>query len=129
MITRDWWRRRRCDFDLRVSQFVLDEAADADSTVSAERLSSLAGIEILHVTEQAEMLASELEISLSLPKKALLDAAHISIAACHKMDFLLTWNCRHINNAQRIPIIEKTCRSFGVSCPVICTPEELMGYE
>ena len=59
--------------------------------------------------------------------KAAVDAAHIAVAAVHEMDFLLTWNCRHIANAEMFATIERVCRERGCACPVICTPEELMG--
>ena len=65
--------------------------------------------------------------SLNLPPKAVTDAAHIAIAAVHGMHFLLTWNCTHIANAEMSVAIENACRERGFTCPVICTPEELMG--
>ena len=55
------------------------------------------------------------------------DAAHIAVAAAHGMHFLLTWNCAHIANAEMAVAIERVCREHGLSCRVICTPEELMG--
>lgn len=64
---------------------------------------------------------------LILPQKAITDAAHIATAAVHGMHFLLTWNCAHIANAEMFGAIERVCREHGFSCPVICTPEELMG--
>ena len=57
------------------------------------------------------------------------DAAHVALAAVHEMDFLLTWNCRHINNPQKKPQIRRLCEEKGVVCPEICTPFELMGEE
>ena len=57
------------------------------------------------------------------------DAAHIALAAVHGMDYLLTWNCRHIDNAETKPIMRAVCAGHGYPCPEICTPEELMGVE
>lgn len=126
-ITKDWWALRRHDFTLYISQFVLDEASAGDSAAAADRIAALDQIPLLPATEQTQEFTSHLIKVLSLPAKAAVDAAHISISACNNVDFLLTWNCRHINNAELIPHIEAACRSFDVSCPVICTPEELMG--
>ena len=56
-----------------------------------------------------------------------MDAAHIAVACVGKMDYLLTWNCKHIANAEMILKIESICRKEGYRCPVICTPAELMG--
>ena len=55
------------------------------------------------------------------------DALHIAIAACHRLNFLLTWNCKHIANAVQRPLIEHVCREFGFEPPILCTPEELTG--
>ncbi len=63
----------------------------------------------------------------ALPQKAQDDAAHVSFAAIHDMDFLLTWNCRHIADAEMKPVIRAVCASYGVNCPEICTPQELLG--
>ena len=126
-ITKDWWEQRRPDFALYISQFVLDEASAGDAAAATARLQALERLPLLPVTSQTEVLAENLIRDLCLPAKAASDAAHIPVAACNNMDFLLTWNCRHINNAELIPQIQKTCRSLGLECPVICTPEELMG--
>ena len=64
---------------------------------------------------------------LSLPARALMDAAHIAICIVHGIDYLLTWNCTHIANATFQPIIYDVCDDFGFSMPVICTPDQLMG--
>ena len=125
--TKDWWAKRRGDFSLYISQFVHDEAARGDASAASDRLNALSGIPFLPITEITESLTLALLDELQLPPKAALDAAHISISATNGVDFLLTWNCRHINNAELIPRIEATCRRFDVACPVICTPEELMG--
>jgi len=62
-----------------------------------------------------------------IPQKAVRDALHVAIAATHGMNYLLTWNCSHINNAEMTPRIAQACHKAGYRCPVICTPEELMG--
>lgn len=61
-----------------------------------------------------------------IPGKAATDAVHLALAAAHAMDFLLTWNCKHIHNVKLERRIEAACRAFGFTCPVICTPAELM---
>jgi hypothetical protein len=72
------------------------------------------------------MLADELIKSGVIPKKAATDSAHIALAAVHGMDFLLTWNYTHIANAAIIRKIERICQEAQFTCPVICTPEELL---
>ena len=61
----------------------------------------------------------------AVPRQAAKDALHIAVAAVHGVDFLLTWNCKHIANATMRSAIERACREAGYEPPVICTPEEL----
>jgi hypothetical protein len=72
-------------------------------------------------TYQANLLAGA-----ALPIKAKADALHIAIATVHGMDYLLTWNCKHIANATMRLKIESICKSCGYVPPIICTPLELM---
>jgi hypothetical protein len=92
-------------------------------------LDALAGIEILPVSPEAKELALAFLKSGLLPKKALIDASHVAISAVHKMDFLLTWNCRHIANAHIRTGIQKVCDQHGFTAPTICTPGELFPSE
>ena len=63
----------------------------------------------------------------SAAQKAATDAAHIALAAIHGIDYLMTWNCKHIANATIFEAIREICFQKGYACPVICTPEELLG--
>ena len=123
-ITREWWRQRT-SYQLRVSQLVLDEAAGGDAGMGARRVNALTGVPVIDLTQEASALATDLVIRGALPRKALVDAFHIGIAASHHLDYLLTWNCRHLANAAIRGTIEAVCRSAGLVPPVICTPEEL----
>jgi predicted nucleic acid-binding protein len=126
-VTREWWQHRRNDFDVYISQLVLDEAAAGDPAAARERLVALQDLPQLDITEDVSALAEALVASLALPSKASTDAAHIALAAVHGMHFLLTWNCTHIANAEMTVTIAKVCQEHGFTAPVICTPEELMG--
>lgn len=125
-ITQDWWDTRRGDYELCVSQLVLQEAGDGDPQAAQERLNILATMTVLEITEAAIELAEELVQSGALPSKAGNDALHIAIAATHRMPYLLTWNCRHIANATMRAQIEIVCTSKGFKAPIICTPEEMI---
>ena len=123
--TKEWWDRKN-EFDIFISQFVLDEAAAEDSDAARARLDALKGIRELAVVEQVIEIGQELVIQAALPAKARLDALHIAVAALHRMNFLLTWNCTHIANPMQRPIIESVIRGLGYTPPVICTPQELL---
>ena len=127
-LTLAWWSRRH-EYDLFVSDAVLTEARRGDSAAAGRRLDAAAGIPVLSGAEEAEALAAELLARAAMPSKAVLDAAHVAIAAVHGLDFLLTWNCTHIANAAMRPRIEAVCKDHGFPPPVICTPDELLPQE
>jgi hypothetical protein len=81
----------------------------------------------LDITPDVVDLAASILASGKIPRKAATDAAHIAVAAVHGMDFLVTWNCVHIANAAIAKSLALICRKHFCDCPVICTPEELMG--
>jgi predicted nucleic acid-binding protein len=124
-ITREWWDRQRVHFELFVSQLVLREAAQGDPTAAADRLRLLASMQTLAITSEAEELAIALLDESALPRKAAADALHIAIAAMNGIDFVLTWNCRHMANAIMQPAIQRVCLAGNVIAPTICTPETL----
>ncbi len=72
-------------------------------------------------------LATRLVREGALPSEATTDAIHIALAAVHGMDYLLTWNYRHIDNAERKPVVTSICAIAGYRLPEICTPQELTG--
>lgn len=126
-ITRDWWENRREDFQVYISQLVIDEARAGDPVAAHERLGVLRSLPLLDITAEVSDLASGILASGKIPRQAAADAAHIAIAAVHGMDFLVTWNCAHIANAVTIRALGSICRQYACECPVICTPEELLG--
>ncbi len=84
------------------------------------------GIPVLDEKDQIERLAAAFLNKLQISKKAELDAFHIACASVHEIDYLLTWNCRHIANASLRRMIESVNEKHGYKTPVICTPEELL---
>ena len=126
-ITREWWQNRRGLFEVFISQLVLDEASAGDSAAARDRLAVVQELPLLDITDEVTSLAAALVASLALPSKAAIDAAHIALATVHETHFLLTWNCSHIANAEMAVAIERVCAENGFTCPVICTPEALMG--
>ena len=125
-VTREWWQNQRSAFDLFYSEAVRDEAAMGDSQAAAQRLAVLADMRLLEIPLQALDLANALVLATALPAKAQVDALHIAIAAYEKMDFVLTWNFKHIANAQSASKVRQVCAAFGQNCPVLCSPLELL---
>ncbi|MBK8637074.1 MAG: type II toxin-antitoxin system VapC family toxin [Chromatiaceae bacterium] len=123
-----FWDRRK-EFELSASELVLTECAAGDPEAASKRLAALHGIPLLEITLQSIEIAKELVATDIVPAKASEDALHISIATVHFVDYLLTWNCRHIANPEIQARIAENFRGKGLLLPFICTPEELMGGE
>ena len=94
--------------------------------MAQERLEILAEMILLEITEEALSLAQALVAAGAIPEKAVEDALHIAIAVTNGVDYLVTWNHRHLANAIVRTRIEDVCRSAGYRPVTICTPEELM---
>ncbi|BAU14468.1 hypothetical protein LEP3755_50150 [Leptolyngbya sp. NIES-3755] len=126
-VTKEWWRSRRDDFTLHISQTVLDEIAQGDTEIAAQRLEIVRGFPLLDLNQAVKDLAKQFLTRSNLPPKAADDAVHIAAASIHRMDYLLTWNCKHIANVQIQKKLSRICSELGYSLPAICTPYELMG--
>src|SRR5215470_19947 len=79
-ITRDWWESRRNQFDLYVSEVVLQEVRAGDAQLASRRLELLTGVPILPLSGEILKLAEELVVEVPIPRKSAVDAAHIAIA-------------------------------------------------
>jgi len=125
--TQDWWENRRSQFECSVSQLIIDEASLGDPAEIQKRLAIIADLPTLKFTEDAEALTKAIMAAGMLPPHAFPDAAHVAVSTVHAIDFLLTWNCKHLANAQIARRIAVLCEKLGHRMPIICTPEELMG--
>lgn len=125
-VTREFWEDHRSRFDLFVSLAVLDECRAGDAEAAAEREAFLQGIPVLGVDDDVLSLGQSLMTGVPLPEKAIVDSVHIAVAALNGIDYLVTWNCKHIANPALRGRIESVCRSAGYVPPVICTPPELI---
>src|SRR5262245_32400676 len=108
-LTRDWWDERRGNYEICVSQLVIQEAGEGDAQAAQERLELMAKLTMLEIKEKAVSLAETLVQSGAMPAKAGNDALHIAVAAIHRIPYLLTWNCRHMANATIRAQIEAIC--------------------
>lgn len=126
-LTRDWWELKRQQHELFTSQVVLDEIAGGETAMAQERIAAMAGITVLLATVEAETFTQRVLNSGLLPSDADRDAAHIALATVHKMDILLSWNCRHIANAAIQSRLRRLAAEAGLTLPLLCTLDELTG--
>jgi hypothetical protein len=129
LLTHQWWNEERTKYQLVASQFVIDEASAGDPVLAAERLRILDDIPLLPLDPGIVGIADEIMGRAILPEKATTDALHIAIVAHHRIQYLLTWNCRHIANARILPRIHKLLNDLSIPIPVICTPEEMVAND
>ncbi len=126
-LTQEWWQETQARYDIHVSVLVLQEAGQGDPEVALRRIDAVAEFPVLDLNNEVERVAEEMIKRGDIPAGSEEDALHIAIATVHGMDYLVTWNFRHINNAELKSRIVKTVESTGYQCPVICSPEELGG--
>jgi len=128
-ITRDWWQNDARNFEVFVSQLVIDECSDGDPSAAAERLDVMKDLDLIDSSEEVDSLAKALIAGKAVPESEPRDAFHIAIAAVNGVKYLATWNFKHIANASLRKRIEQICLASGFEPPIICTPDELMGID
>jgi hypothetical protein len=126
-ITREWWDMCRNAFQLYSSQAVVKETSQGDTEIASRRLEIIRNIALLDLNQSVLDLAEQFLERSSLPAKADVDAIHIAAATVHGMDYLLTWNCKHIANARIQRKLAEISLDFGYQLPILCTPYELLG--
>jgi predicted nucleic acid-binding protein len=126
--TKDWWDGGCSGLEIVTSLETLDEIAKGDSEKAQERLDLVSELPILAVTDDVADLAEKLVDSGIVPKKASSDAIHIAVASVHAVEFLVTWNFRHIANPFLRERIRDLVNGKGFRMPTMCSPEELLEY-
>ena len=128
-ITQDWWERARGNYDLLISELVVRECSAGDPEAVQRRLEALFGIPLLDIDPQVRNIATGLVAEGCVPPNVFEDALHIAIAAVHNVDFILTWNFKHIANPNLQERIARYLAQRGAVIPFICSPQELLGED
>ena len=107
---------------------MIDEAGAGDPTAAQGRLTLLDDLPLLDIQHpEVRNLADQLIANHLLPEKAAADARHVAVSTVFGVDYLLTWNCKHIANAETFPRIYRLLRDSGFEPPLVVTPEEFSG--
>ena len=126
--TKRWWDEKRGDYEIYISTVVYDEISRGGSEFSRERDALVSDLPRLAVTDEVTQLADELHAYLQLPPSARPDATHIALACHYKIDYMLTWNLKHIASAHVRHALVRFHDAKGIAIPTICTPEELLDW-
>ncbi len=120
--TREWWKRKAGAFELLSSDAVLAELARGTSEKTDERIALLKGIELLDITEEVEEVAAIYIDKLVMPNDPTGDALHLALASFYRVDVLLTWNCQHLANPNKMEHIRVVNYELGLPMPLLTTP-------
>lgn len=123
--TREWWDEERENYECFISPVVLEELEDGDYPYKEPCLELLQGLSLLEINEEIEGIADVYQIQKLMPGPPSRDAVHVAVASYYRMDFLLTWNCRHLANANKVVHLETINSRLHVGLPMLTTPEQL----
>lgn len=123
--TRRWWQQEAPRYDLFTSELVLKELGGADYAGKAEALDLVAGLPVLDLVPQIDPIVSVYVRRYLMPQRDVRDAVHLAVASHYAVDFLLTWNCRHLANANKTEHLRKVNGDLGLFVPIVTTPESL----
>ena len=126
-ITSDWWLNSKSQYEVYISALVEEEISGDDPTAAAKRLEAVVNIPSILITAETQLLTDALVASKAVPDNSVRDALHIAIAATQGIDYLLTWNFKHIHNAETKAFIAHIVEADGWVCPILCSPEDLGG--
>ncbi len=126
-VTREWWDNRRKNFEIYVSEVVFNEIARGDPEIAQNRIEIIKDFPILFANETVTDLAQQFLQKTNLPPKVSDDTLHIALATVYGLDYLLTWNCRHIANPNIQQKLSEISTNFGYELPILCIPYQLRG--
>jgi PIN domain-containing protein len=125
--TRQWWDVAKDRDELVTSPAVLDELASGPSDRSGEWLGLIQGLPVLTIDTEIDAIVETYLRHHVMPADPAGDALHLALASFHKCDFLVTWNCRHLANANKFGHIRGLNTMLGLFVPSLVTPLELLG--
>lgn len=127
--TQHWWDFKRENYELFTSSAVIEELGRWDSTAKLTALAVLRDVPLLPTDPPVtEIMETYVRHSL-MPADPSGDALHLALASYHKCDFLVTWNCNHLTNANKFRHIQRINTLLGLYVPALVTPLELLGQE
>lgn len=125
--TRAWWKEAKGNYEVFISEAVLDEVEQGEHPNRQQILEFLEPLPILPIVPVIKQIVEGYIMHHVMPQDPVGDALHLAIASYHKCDYLLTWNCRHLANANKFHHIRRINTLLGLYIPLLVTPLELLG--
>lgn len=126
-ITRTWWKRDHARYAIFISEVVVQEAGKGDCKEVVKRREFLRPFPVLDATPEVRALIKLYIEKGVVPPGNAEDAAHLAFASIHKMEYLCTWNFKHLANVLALRRLRQLNEERGLFVPQVCTPEELLG--
>ncbi len=127
--TREWWDQERSEYECYISTIVLDELNEGTFPTQSACLALVKDLLLLAVIQEVADIAAVYQVRRPMPKPPVRDALHLALASYCRMEYLLTWNCRHLANARKAQHLEKLNTQMGLSVPRLVTPDLLRRLE
>lgn len=127
--TRSWWDRAQVQYELLTSPAVINELSAGRPDRIARRLSLIQDLPLLPLEPAITEIAEAYIQHKVMPADPSGDALHLAIASFHKCDFLVTWNCMYLANANKFGHIRRVNSILGLFVPALVTPLELLGTQ
>lgn len=126
-MTEEWWEKILPKYDCVISPYVLQEIRNGDPEAAKKRMAAANPFSLLATSDFAEELAQEYFKKSGIPKRSILDCYHLAVAAANGVDFIVSWNFKHIANPTIRRIFRGINDKHGLISPEISTPEEMLG--
>jgi predicted nucleic acid-binding protein len=127
--TREWWSNAIDQYLLITSIAVLDELNRGSFPGKNEEIELMSNLMLVPVEPAITEIVKVYIQQHLMPNDPVGDALHLALASYHKCDFLLTWNCRHLANANKFGHIRRVNVMLGLYVPTLVTPLELIGVQ
>lgn len=127
--TRQWWDQERGDYECATSLVVIEELDTGEYPTRAECLKLVESLPLLEVTTEVLEVAKVYQAEGLMPRHPAADSIHVAIASWYRVDYLLTWNCRHIANANKTRHLEALGLKMHLGLPMLVTPHQLQRWE
>jgi predicted nucleic acid-binding protein len=127
--TRQWWDRERESYECFTSVIVLEELLAGDYPTRDDCLNLVNSLPLLDINQEVLDVADVYRSRGLMPKNPTADALHLALACCYRMDYLLTWNCRHLANVNKARRLEELNEKMELSTPRLITPHQIYPWE
>jgi len=127
--TREWRDSQREHYQLVTSIAVIEELERGDYPNKEQTVDLVADIPLLNINTQIHEIVETYIRRKLMPSDIIGDALHLATASFHGCDFLLTWNCKHLANANKFSHIRRLNTLLGLYVPALITPVELLSWE